>query len=334
MAAAASVENQTTFTLSSGAKLPAVGLGLWKIPGKVAADTVLQAVKAGYRLFDSACDYGNEQEVGQGLAQAISQGLVTREQLWITSKLWNTFHRREHVKAACLKTMSDLGVTYLDLYLIHFPISLKFVPFDSIYPPEWTCYDTPDGVPKMVWDPVPIRETWEAMEALVDEGLVKNIGVANFNTALMWDLLSYARIKPAVLQIELSPLLTQEKLRKLCSQHNVHVTAFSSFGATSYVELGASADNSLIKNPLICEVAGKLQRSPAQVLLKWAIQQGISVIPKSLKTERLAENIAVFDFQLTEADMAAISGLNKNMRFNDPGVFCEEAFGLFFPIYD
>jgi D-xylose reductase len=117
--------------------MPAVGLGLWKLPNEDCQRVVVNAIKAGYRLLDGACDYGNEKEVGLGIKQAIDEGLVKRDELWITSKLWNTYHRKEHVRDACLKTLSDLGVDYLDLYLVHFPVALKFVPFDQRYPPSW-----------------------------------------------------------------------------------------------------------------------------------------------------------------------------------------------------
>jgi D-xylose reductase len=122
--------------------MPSVGLGCWKIPNDQTAEATYQAIKAGFRCIDQAADYGNEKESGEGIAKAIGEGLVTREQLWVTSKLWNTYHRKEHVKAACKRSMEDLKVDYLDLYLIHFPIALKFVPFEERYPPEWVNKET------------------------------------------------------------------------------------------------------------------------------------------------------------------------------------------------
>lgn len=127
--------------------MPVVGLGCWKIDGKVTADTVHAAIKAGYRCIDEACDYGNEKQAGEGITKAIADGLVKREDMWITSKLWNTYHRKEHVEDACRRSLADLGVEYLDLYLVHFPISLKFVPFDNMYPPEWVHFDATSGEP-------------------------------------------------------------------------------------------------------------------------------------------------------------------------------------------
>ena len=163
------------------------------------------AIQSGYRLLDAASDYGNEQEVGLGIKKALADGLVTREQLWVTSKLWNTYHRKEHVRAACLRSLKDLGVDYLDLYLIHFPIALKFVPFEERYPAGWNYLADKAGMEE---DSVAYEETWRAMESLVREGLVRNIGVCNIGTTLLRDVLNYATIKPSVLQIEMHPYLT------------------------------------------------------------------------------------------------------------------------------
>ena len=149
----------THLTLQSGDKMPLVGFGCWKVPKEQMADTIHSAIKSGYRCIDEACDYGNEKECGEGIKKAIDEGLVTRKDLWVTSKLWNTFHRKEHVKMACKKTLEDLGVEYLDLYLIHFPISLKFVPFETRYPPEWV-HDPSSSDPRMEEDLVPMQETW------------------------------------------------------------------------------------------------------------------------------------------------------------------------------
>ena len=198
--------------------MPAVGFGLWKIDKSDTAGMVCQAIKAGYRHLDSAADYGNEAEVGDGIRQAIEQGLCTRQDLWLTSKLWNTFHRPEHVREACEKTLADLGVDYLDLYLVHFPIALKYVPIGERYPPEWI-FNPDDDNPEMVVDPVPLSETWRAMEALVQAGLVRNIGVCNYNSALLHDLMAYASIKPAMLQIESHPYLTQARLVRLAQSY-------------------------------------------------------------------------------------------------------------------
>ena len=259
---------------------------------------------------------------------------MKREDIFVTSKLWNTYHRKEHVKAACQKTLSDMGLDYLDLYLMHFPISLKFVPFETRYPPEWF-HDPNAAKPQMEEDLVPLSETWAAMEELVKEGLVRSIGVCNMGTALIRDLLSYAKIKPSVLQVEMHPYNTQEKLLDFCRERGIAVTAFSNLGAGSYVQLGmATVEESCLNESIVKELAEKYKKTAAQIVLRWGVQRGTAVIPKTSRDHILAENIALTDFNLTDEEMKKINGLNKNRRFNDPGVFTQLAFNTFYPIYE
>ncbi|MBV7258106.1 aldo/keto reductase [Erythrobacter sp. WH158] len=314
--------------------MPRSGFGLWKIPQDKTADTVVEAVRAGYRHFDSAADYGNEVQTGDGIARAVSEGLVSREELWITSKLWNTFHAPEHVEEACRKSLGDLGLDFLDLYLIHFPIALEYVPISTRYPPEWVHEPETDGA-GMKLAKVPLHQTWAAMETLVDKGLVKNIGVCNYNSGLLHDLMTYSRIRPAMLQIESHPYLTQERLIRLAGDYGVDVTAFSPLGAQSYFELNMAAEgDSLLGAAPVMVAASAHCKTPAQVLLRWGIQRGTAIIPKTTKPERMRENLDIDDFELSRVEMAAISSLNQDRRFNDPGAFTEAAFNTFHPIYD
>jgi diketogulonate reductase-like aldo/keto reductase len=320
--------------LATGDKLPAVGLGFWKVPRENAAELVVEAIRAGYRHLDCACDYGNEAEVGAGIRAAIDAGLCRREELFLTSKLWNTYHSKIHVRPALERSLRDLGVEYLDLYLIHFPISLRFVPFHMHYPPGWI-FDPASSHARMEPVHVPVAETWAAMEELVDAGLVRNIGVCNFNCSLLRDLRSYARIRPAVLQVELHPYLTQEKLLRFCHDNHIVVTGFSPLGAQSYFSLNmAEQSESILQQPVVEEAAARHGKTPAQIVLRWGVQRGTSIVPKTTNPARLRENLSLFDFELSAEEMASISSLNRNRRFNDPGVFCEEAFGTFFPIYE
>lgn len=315
-------------------ELPSVGLGLWKIAPQDCAAMVRSAIEFGYRHLDSACDYGNETQVGAGIQQALSDRLCRREDLWITSKLWNTYHRPEHVRPALERSLRDLQVDYLDLYLIHFPISLKFVPMDQSYPPGWL-HNPQSPSPKMLPDSVPLADTWGALEQLQQAGLIKHLGVSNFGTSLLRDLLAYASVPPRVLQVESHPYLVQAKLLRFCQQHQMAVTAFSPLGAGSYIELGmATSADSVLQDPVVKRIADQHGRSPAQIVLRWAVQRGTAAIPKTSQVARLKENLSIYDFQLSSDEMQCISGLDRNRRYNDPGVFCELAFGCFYPIYE
>lgn len=315
-------------------QLPSVGLGFWKIDNSVAAEVTTEAIRVGYRHLDCASDYGNEAFVGLGIEKAFSQGICRREDLWVTSKLWNTYHRPEHVELACRKSLQDLRVDYLDLYLIHFPIALSFVPFEQRYPAGWF-FDPSSPKRAMKPSPVPISETWGAMERLVEKGLVKNIGISNFGTSLVRDLLSYAAIRPAVLQVESHPYLVQPKLLRYCQNEEIAFTAFSPLGAPSYIPIGmATEKDSAMNEPVVRSIAESHKKSPAQILLRWGVQRGTAVIPKTSNPARLAENLSIFDFELTEDQMRSIAAMDRNQRFNDPGAFCESAFGCFYPIYE
>ncbi|KAI6136346.1 NADP-dependent oxidoreductase domain-containing protein [Pisolithus sp. B1] len=268
------------------------------------ADTVYNAIKAGYRLFDAAADYGNEKQAGEGLRRALQEGIVRREEICMLDglipsfggahpfkQLWNTFHARQHVRGATKMQLEHWGIDYFDLFLIHFPVSLQYVDPSHRYPAEW--YGD-DG--KVHMERVPMHETWQAMEELVDEGLVKNIGLSNCQGSLILDVLQYAKYEPQVLQIELHPYLTQEALIDLCKLWSIAVTAYSSFGPQSYLELGMGKTTpSLLQHGTIrCHsfCSRKDHIAPAQVLLRWATQRGIAVIPKK--------------------ELAAISSLNMN----------------------
>lgn len=247
------------------------------------------------------------------MARAIEDGLVTREDLFIVSKLWNNFHDPVIIPSIVKRQLQDWGIEYFDLLHMHFPVSLKYVDPADQYPP-------PDG-PEFPQGGVPLHVTWGGLEQVVEAGLAKAIGVCNFNGGLLYDLLNYAKIKPAVLQIEHHPYLTQERLTHYAQQKGLKLTAYSSFGPQSFLEMDPEAGKGV--EPLfdadpIRSAAKRTGKTPAQVLLRWATQRGISVIPKSNQPDRLAESLDVCSFDLTEDELRKIGTLNQNLRFNDP----------------
>ncbi|KAK5118338.1 NAD(P)H-dependent D-xylose reductase (XR) [Meristemomyces frigidus] len=306
-----------TIKLSNGKEMPLVGFGLWKVDNATCAETVYNAIKTGYRLFDGACDYGNEKEVGQGIKKAMDDGLVKREELFIVSKLWNTFHDKERVKPICKKQLEDYGIDYFDLYVIHFPIALKYVDPSVRYPPSWQ-NEKGDAIEI---SKTPLSVTYAAMEELYEEGLIKAIGISNYNTALLLDLQRYAKTMPQCLQIEHHPYLVQQDLLNLCKELKLTITAYSSFGPASFLELEMEKAKNvplLFDQQDIQAIAKKHNKSAGQVLLRWATQRNIAVIPKSNNPDRLAQNLDVCSFDLEQSEIEKISSLDKGLRFNNP----------------
>lgn len=300
--------------------MPLVGFGLWKVNNDTCADQVYNAIKTGYRLFDGACDYGNEPEAGQGVARAIKDGLVKREELFIVSKLWNSFHDKERVKPICKKQLKDWGVDYFDLYIIHFPIALKYVDPSTRYPPGFFNEDN-----KLELSKASLESTYHAMEELVDDGLIKSLGISNYTGTLVLDVERYAKHMPQTLQIEHHPYLVQQDLLDLCKSRGIVVTAYSSFGPQSFLELDmqkAKDTPLLFDHSTIKSISEKHKKSPAQVLLRWSTQRGVAVIPKSNNQERLAQNLDVCNFELSKDEIESISKLDKGLRFNNPLNVC------------
>lgn len=241
---------------------------------------------------------------------------MKREDLFIVSKLWNTFHDADKVEPICRKQLADWGVEYFDLYYIHFPIALKYVDPSVKYPPSWSQKGN-----ELEFSNATIQQTWTAMESLVEKKLTRSIGVSNFNAQLLMDVLRYARIRPAVLQIEHHPYLVQPRLVEYAQKEGLRVTAYSSFGPLSFLEFNMQNTEKcprLFDTPTVQSIAAKHGKSAAQVLLRWSTQQDICVIPKSDKPYRLTENKNVLEWDLEEADIKAIDALDRNLRFNDP----------------
>jgi alcohol dehydrogenase (NADP+) len=295
----------THFTFSNGDRMPMLGLGTWKsAPGEVLT-AVREALALGWRHVDCAPIYGNEAEVGQALAEAFAAGSVRREELWLTSKLWNDAHAPEAVEPALRKTLSDLRVEQLDLFLIHWPVVFR----PGIGFPQ-------SGADFLPLAECPLADTWAAMEAVRDAGLCRHIGVSNFSVAKLAGLVGQARTRPEVNQVELHPYLQQPALLAWCAAQGVHLTAYSPLGSPDRPgRLQAEQAPVLLEDPVVRGIAERHGAAPAQVLLAWSLQRGVSAVPKSVNPARLAQNLAAADLDLTPEDMAALAGLDRHARY-------------------
>jgi len=287
--------------------MPIHGLGTWKSQAGSVATAVEAALQNGYNHVDCAMVYGNEPEIGIALKKTIGRD-IQRSDLWITSKLWNSFHNPEHVQQAFRNTLTNLGLDYLDLYLIHWPHSFEFRGFtpDTFFPKR------EDG--SMVTGNVDYLDTWKALENLVDLGLVKHIGFSNFNSQQIQRIIDNARIKPAVLQVEMHPYLNQEKLVNFARERGLAVIAYAPLGSPDR-PWAVGGDPSLLDDPLIKKIAEKYNKTAAQILIRFPIERGISVIPKSVTPSRIIENRNVFDFKISDEDLATLMSLNRNFRY-------------------
>ncbi|MEQ2528650.1 aldo/keto reductase [Robertmurraya yapensis] len=270
---------QDTTTLHNGVKMPWFGLGVFKVKeGSEVVESVKAAIKNGYKSIDTAAIYQNEEGVGQG----IRESGVAREELFVTSKVWNADQGYESTLQAFETSLQKLGLDYLDLYLIHWPGQ----------------------------DKERFKATWKALEKLYKDGRVRAIGVSNFHVHHLEELLEDAEIKPMVNQVEYHPHLAQKELKSFCQNHGIQLEAWSPL-----------KQGQLLDDPTINEIAQKYGKSAAQVILRWDLQNEVVTIPKSIKEHRIIENADIFDFELSHEDMEKIDGLNKDERVgSDPEV--------------
>lgn len=271
--------NIPDLSLNQGPTIPQLGFGVFQVPDDQAADAVAEALAAGYRSIDTAAIYGNEEGVGRAVA---ASGL-RREELFITTKLWNDAHGAERAAPAYQQSLDRLGLDHVDLLLIHWP-----APAQGRY-----------------------AETWRALEALQSSGRVRAIGVSNFTAAQLEVLAAESGIVPAVNQVELHPYLQQLPTRAYNQEHGIRTEAWSPL-----------AQGAVLTDPVIARLAAAHGRTPAQIVLRWHLQQGRIVIPKSVTPARIRENLDVFGFDLSEDDLAAIDGLDRGLRTGpDPETF-------------
>ncbi|XKG24101.1 aldo/keto reductase [Ureibacillus chungkukjangi] len=273
---------QATTTLHNGVKMPWFGLGVFKVEeGPELVNAVKAAIKNGYRSIDTAAIYGNEEGVGKGIKEGLQEAGISREELFVTSKVWNADLGYESTLAAFETSLAKLDLEYLDLYLIHWPVEGKY------------------------------KDAWRALETLYKESRIKAIGVSNFQIHHLEDLMKDAEIKPMINQVEYHPRLTQKEVQAFCKENGIQLEAWSPL-----------MQGQLLDNETLQEIAGKHNKSVAQIILRWDLQNGVVTIPKSTKEHRIIENADVFDFELTNEDMKQIDGLNQNHRVGpDPDNF-------------
>lgn len=265
---------KSTTTLNNGVKMPWFGIGVFKVEeGPELVNAVKFAIKHGNRSIDTAAIYGNEECVGQAILAAMKETGIFREEIFVTSKVWNADLGYKSTLAAYETSLNKLGLDYLDLYLIHWPVEGKY------------------------------KEAWRALETLYKEGKVKAIGVSNFQIHHLEELMKDAEIKPMVNQVEFHPRLTQKKLQAFCQEQGIQLEAWSPL-----------MQGQLLDNPELQEIANKYNKSIAQIILRWDLQHGVVTIPKSTKEHRIAENSAIFDFELSKVDMERIDQLNQDQR--------------------
>lgn len=292
-----------TIKFNNGKEIPVLGLGTWKSkPGEV-TQAVKDAIDLGYRHIDCAFIYGNEKEVGAALKAKIAEGVVKREDLFVTSKLWNTYHRTDLVEKVLRETLSNLGLEYLDLYLIHWPVGYKEE--GDLFPR--------DEAGKVITCEVDYLDTWKAMEKCVEKGLTQSIGVSNFNIEQLDRLLANSKVPPVNNQVECHPYLNQKKLMDHCASKGIKVTAYSPLGSPDR-PWAKPGDPQLLDDAKIKSIAEKYGKSAAQIVLRYQVERGNITIPKSVTKARIDQNSNIFDFELSKEDIELLNTFDCNGR--------------------
>jgi len=289
--------------LNNGLEMPIVGLGTWKSKPNEVKNAVIYAIEAGYRHIDCAYAYQNEDEVGAALKEKFGDGTITRKDIWITSKIWNTFHSKDRVEICLRETLKNLGLEFLDLCLIHWPHG--FQEGGDVFPK--------DAEGNTLTSNVDWMETWKALEECQKKGLTRSIGLSNFNSEQIKRCLDNCTIKPVVNQIESHPYLNNKKLVKFCQDHGIAVTAYSPLGSPDR-PWAKPDDPVLMDDPKLKELEKKYNRSVVQIILRYQTQRGVIAIPKSVTKSRIEHNLHCTDFDLTEEDIKYIDSFDCNGR--------------------
>lgn len=298
-----------TVKFNNGQLYPILGLGTWQATAVLddeqqaaIVNAIKTAIDIGYRHFDCAAIYSNEKSVGKAVNDKISEGVIKRDEVFITSKLWNDKHRPELVEEALKNTLNDLSLSYVDLYLVHWPFATSEDP------------NATDSEGRLLGSGVSYLDTWKAMERCVKSGLTKSIGLSNFNIRQIKEILEIASIKPVVNQVECHPYLTQNKLKEFCQSNDIYLVSYGPLGSAkrSWAQPDESA---ILDEPIVKQIADKYKKTNAQVLIRFQIQRGVIVIPKSSNPERQKENFNVWDFELSKDDIDLLESLNKNARY-------------------
>ncbi|CAL1371618.1 unnamed protein product [Linum trigynum] len=280
--------------LNNGTRMPVIGLGTYSYQNDsyTTQQAIHLALQMGYRHFDTAKIYGSEPAVGAALADAFHQGKVAREDVFVTSKLWGSDHHDP--VSALRRTLKNLRMEYLDLYLVHWPVKLK----------PWACNPMPE---ESEFEDLDLESTWAGMEQCIELGLCRSIGVSNFSTAKIEALLDFASIPPAVNQVEMHPMWRQSRLREVCGEHKIHVSAYSPLGGPG----NAWGSTAVVESPIVQSIAHKHGATPAQVALQWGLAKGVSVVVKSFNQRRIRENMEAINLELDDGDIDDIDGLQE-----------------------
>ena len=301
-------------TFKNNDKMPVLGLGTWKSAKGEVYEVVRKAIEIGYRHFDCASFYGNESEIGMAISDAIKNGDVAREDLWITSKLWNNRHKKDDIQAACEITLKDLTLDYLDLYLIHWPVVLEN---QASYAQQ--------SSDLISLSEVPLTQTWQGLIDLKEKGLTKHIGVSNFSIKKINQIIEESGVVPEVLQIELHPFLQQPKILNFTQEKGIFLTGYCPLGSADRPAVRILADEpKLFQQQIILDIAKDKDISPAQVILAWAVNRGTSVIPKSVNPERLKQNLEAADIELSTQEMTKMNSLDLHYRYIKGDFWCLE----------